>query len=203
MRALITLISAFGIGISVAAPVGPIGVLVVQRVIARGRLAGLLTGLGVATADGFYAIIAAFGLSALSTFLISIQTPVRLIGGLFLLYLGIKTLLARPAETAAVTGGSGASDYLSALALTITNPMTILMFAGIFAGAGLSAQPECAPLVVLGVFGGSIAWWLFLTTLVSLLRGRFNAAWMLWVNRISGAVILVFAAISLIGLIPS
>ncbi len=201
MRALITLISAFGIGISVAAPVGPIGVLVVQRVIARGRLAGLLTGLGVATADGFYAIIAAFGLSALSTFLISIQTPVRLIGGLFLLYLGIKTLLARPAEKAAVTSGSGASDYLSALALTITNPMTILMFAGIFAGAGLSAQPECAPLVVLGVFSGSIAWWLFLTTLVSLLRGRFNAVWMLWVNRISGAVILAFALIALFGLI--
>jgi len=160
-----------------------------------------LSGAGVATADGIYATFAAFGLSALSTLLISVQTSVRLIGGLFLLYLGIRTFFLRPADhaaTAASRGGIG--DYVSALALTITNPITILSFATIFAGAGLSSDAACAPLIVAGVFIGSMMWWFTLTTAVVVLRGRFTPTIMLWINRASGVIILAFALVTLIGL---
>ncbi len=190
---------------------GPLGVLTIQRTLARGRLAGFLTGLGVATADGVYASFAAFGFAALSNFLISIQSPVRLIGGAFLLYLGIKTLLSKPAAQAAAVGaqsivpaGSRWSDYLSALALTITNPVTILAFAAIFAGSGIAGttgMSACAPFVVAGVFGGSILWWLVLTTGVSALRSRFTPALMVWINRLSGAIIITFALVALVGLL--
>ncbi|MFN8531592.1 MAG: LysE family translocator [Anaerolineae bacterium] len=199
---LISLLKALVIGVSVAAPVGPIGILVINRVLARGRWAGLRTGLGVATADSFYAAIAAFGLAALQNLLISAQTPVRLIGGLFLLYLGYKTMRSVPADHAAQsTSSGGLSDYVSALALTITNPMTILMFTGIFAGANLSGEMGGAPFIVIGVFCGSVLWWLFLSTVTSLLRGRFTPAVMVWVNRLSGSVIIAFAVVTLAGLL--
>lgn len=186
---------------------GPLGVLTIRRTLAHGRLAGFVTGLGVATADGLYSIVAAFSLSLIANTLIGIQTPVRLIGGLFLLYLGIKTLLAKPAEDAAQAGGTGLLGmYGSALALTITNPMTIIAFAGIFAGAGLAlggegASPLLPLLVVIGVFSGSALWWFTLTSVVNVLRGRFTPRVMKWVNRISGAVIIAFALNTLAGLI--
>lgn len=180
--------------------------LTIRRTLAHGRLAGLVTGLGVATADGLYSVVAAFSLSLIANLLIGIQTPVRLIGGVFLLYLGIKTLLAKPAENAANAEGSGlAGMYGSALALTITNPMTIIAFAGIFAGAGLAlggadSSPLLPLLVVIGVFSGSALWWFALTAAVSVLRGRFTPRVMQWVNRISGAVIIAFAVNTLAGL---
>jgi threonine/homoserine/homoserine lactone efflux protein len=193
--------------VSVAAPVGPLGVLTIRRTLAHGRLAGFVTGLGVATADGLYSIVAAFSLSFIANTLIGIQTPVRLIGGIFLLYLGIKTLLAKPAENAAAAGGTGLLGmYGSALALTITNPMTIIAFAGIFVGAGLElggegASPLLPLVVVIGVFSGSALWWFTLTSVVNVLRGRFTPRVMQWVNRISGAVIIAFALNTLAGLI--
>lgn len=201
------LVSSLLIGVSVAAPVGPIGVLTIRRTLAHGRLAGLVTGLGVATADAFYSIIAAFGLTLLADFLISIQMPIRLVGGLFLLYLGIKTLLTMPATHAAHAEGRNlVGMYTSALALTATNPMTILAFAGIFVGSGLmmdggAASPVESLLIVVGVFSGSLLWWLFLSGGVSLLRERFTPGMMRWVNRISGGIIVAFALITLYGLI--
>jgi threonine/homoserine/homoserine lactone efflux protein len=193
--------------VSVAAPVGPIGVLTIRRTLAHGRLAGLITGLGVATADAFYSTIAAFGLTLLADFLISIQMPIRLVGGLFLLYLGIKTLMSTPADHAAQAEGRNlVGMYTSALALTATNPMTILAFAGIFVGSGLmldggAASPVESVLIVIGVFCGSLLWWLFLSGGVSLARERFTPAMMRWVNRISGGFIIAFALVTLYGLI--
>jgi threonine/homoserine/homoserine lactone efflux protein len=198
--------------LSVAAPVGPIGVLVIHRTLARGRSAGLFTGFGVATADAIYASFAAFGITLLSNLLISLASPVRLIGGLFLLYLGIKTMISKPAEKAAASNGetdnpkTGArlSDYFSALALTITNPMTIVMFAGIFAGVGFAdasvTDSSCAPFIVAGVFAGSVLWWLILSGTTGVLRSRFTPRVMLWINRASGAIIIAFAVVSLAGL---
>lgn len=191
---------------SVAAPVGPIGVLTIRRTLAHGWLAGLITGLGVATADAFYSTIAAFGLTLLADFLISIQMPIRLVGGVFLLYLGIRTLVSTPATHAAQAEGRNlVGMYTSALALTATNPMTILAFAGIFVGSGLmmdggAASPAESVLIVIGVFSGSLLWWLFLSGGVSLLRERFTPEMMRWVNRISGGVIIAFALVTLYGL---
>jgi threonine/homoserine/homoserine lactone efflux protein len=191
-------ISAFIIGISIAAPVGPIGVLVIRRSLAEGRLMGLTSGLGAAAADTFYGFIAAFGLSAISSLLVSASLPLRIFGAAFLAYLGIKTLLSRPSDKAAEAKSSTnlLSAFLSTLALTITNPMTILSFLGIFAGMGLEAvtgNTFAASVMVLGVFAGSAAWWLLLSTGVSLFRERIDSGVMLWVNRLSGLIILGFA----------
>ncbi|WP_149402937.1 LysE family translocator [Dictyobacter arantiisoli] len=186
------------IGLSVAAVVGPMSVLCIQRTLRRGFRYGLLSGLGVACADALYGSVAAFGLSMIGTLIIDQQAWIRLIGGLFLLYLGGKTLLARPAEHAASVAVKTANlvgAYLSTLLLTLTNPLTILSFAAIFAGFGVGSGKSnvwTALLVVGGVFSGSACWWLILTGAVSLLRGRFTARWLLWIHRISGAVIALF-----------
>src|SRR5881409_981452 len=126
------------IGFSIAAPVGPIGVLCIRRTLAEGRLCGFASGLGAATADAVYGCVAGFGLTAVSNLLVSQQTWLRLIGGLFLCYLGVKSFFAGPAQTAAAPkSGALAGAYASTFLLTLTNPMTILSFAAVFAGLGL------------------------------------------------------------------
>jgi len=191
------------IGLSIAAPVGPIGVLCIRRTLAEGRLTGLVSGLGAATADSVYGCIAGFGLTFISNFLVSQQAWLRLIGGAFLCYLGIRTLLAKPAgQAAAVQGGGLFGAYASTFFLTLTNPLTILSFAAIFAGLGLSATHGSylsAGLLVAGVFAGSACWWLFLSTAVGAFRIRFRVSGLQWVNRISGVIILGFGVIALIG----
>jgi threonine/homoserine/homoserine lactone efflux protein len=189
------------IGFSIAAPVGPIGVLCIRRTLTEGRASGLVSGLGAATADAVYGSIAGFGLTLISGFLVAQQTWLRLIGGAFLCYLGIRTLLAAPAEGAAPVKENGlVGAYASTLFLTLTNPLTILSFAAIFAGLGLastSGNYVSAAILVLGVFIGSAAWWLLLSGGVSLLRSRFGARAMRWVNRISGGIITIFGVLAL------
>lgn len=186
------------IGLSVAAPVGPIGVLCIRRTLAQGRLTGLVSGLGAATADALYGLLAAFGLTVITDVLVAQTDVLRLVGGLFLLYLGVRTLLAAPADDAAQTRqarGGLLGAYGSTFALTLTNPMTVLAFLGIFAGLGAGAAQGygSALVMVAGVFVGSALWWSLLSGGVSLLRGRFDAGWMRWVNRLSGVIILLFA----------
>jgi len=192
------------IGFSIAAPVGPIGVLCIRRTLADGRISGLLSGLGAASADAIYGCIAGFGLTVISNFLVSQQTWIRLIGGLFLCYLGIKTLLTKPAQEAAqIKKNSLMGAYGSTFLLTLTNPMTILSFAAIFAGLGLASSSgdySSAAMLVLGVFCGSAAWWLLLSGIVGFLRDRFNFSIMLWVNRISGLIITGFGVFALTSL---
>lgn len=192
------------IGFSIAAPVGPIGVLCIRRTLADGRAAGLATGLGAASADAVYGAVAGLGLTVVSGLLLSQQSLIRLVGGLFLCYLGVQTLRAGPAEQAAGAQGSGLlGAYASTFALTLTNPATILMFLAVFAGLGV-AQTGGAPaaaLLILGVFLGSALWWLLLSGGVSLLRERFTPRAMRWVNRCSGATILAFGLLALGGLL--
>ncbi len=192
------------IGFSIAAPVGPIGVLCIRRTLADGRLSGLVSGLGAATADMLYGCVAGFGLTFISGFLVGQQLWLRLFGGLFLLYLGIKTLLSKPSEQAAKADGSGLlGAYVSTFLLTVTNPLTILSFVAIFAGLGLantSGSYASAFILVLGVFLGSALWWFLLVGGVGLFRTKFNTQGLLWVNRISGMIITVFGVIALAGL---
>jgi threonine/homoserine/homoserine lactone efflux protein len=193
------LLSGFIIGISIAAPVGPIGILVIRRSLAEGRLMGLVSGLGAATADASYGFIAAFGLTAISSLLTSLSLPLRIFGAIFLAYLGIKTLLSKPSEKAAEAKAASnmLSAFLSIFILTITNPMTIIAFLGIFAGLGLenvTGDSFSATITVLGVFAGSAAWWLILSFGVSLFRERIDASVMLWINCLSGIIILCFVA---------
>jgi threonine/homoserine/homoserine lactone efflux protein len=192
------------IGISIAAPVGPIGVLCIQRTLTEGRLSGLVSGLGAATADAIYGVIAGFGLTFISSFLVAQQSWLRLIGGAFLCYLGIRTLLSKPAEVDVQIQSKGLmGNYFSIFILTLTNPLTILSFAAIFAGLGLvqgDGDYTSAILMVLGVFTGSALWWLILSQSVGLFRMRVTPQWMGWINRFSGCLILIFGILALISL---
>jgi threonine/homoserine/homoserine lactone efflux protein len=193
------------IGFSIAAPMGPIGILCIRRTLAEGRLTGFVSGLGAASADAVYGSIAAFGLTAVSAFLVTQILWLRLIGGIFLFYLGIQTFRAKPASLAAEARGGGlTSAFLSTFFLTLTNPITILSFAAIFAGLGLGqtrGNLGGAAAMVAGVFLGSAAWWLTLSALVGAFRERINEKTLVWVNRIAGAIILVFGLVALQGLI--
>ncbi len=192
------------LGLSIAAPVGPIGVLCIRRTLAEGRAIGFASGLGAATADALYGCVAAFGLTAISGALLGGRVWLGVLGGLFLLYLGARTFIAPPAERSAdATRGRGwPGAYLSTLLLTLTNPMTILSFVAIFAGLGLGESVgnyALAAWLVAGVFLGSALWWLMLSAGVSLLRARFDANALRWVNRLSGGVIFVFGLAALFG----
>jgi threonine/homoserine/homoserine lactone efflux protein len=193
------------IGFSIAAPVGPIGILCIRRTLAEGRLTGFVSGLGAASADAVYGSIAAFGLTAISAFLVTQILWLRLIGGIFLLYLGVQIFRAKPASQAAEARGGGLpSAFLSTFFLTLTNPMTILSFAAIFAGLGLGQthwNMGAAGMLVAGVFLGSAAWWLTLSALVGIFRERINERTLMWVNRIAGVIILAFGLFALQGLI--
>jgi threonine/homoserine/homoserine lactone efflux protein len=193
------------IGFSIAAPVGPIGVLCIRRTLADGRAAGLLSGLGAASADAIYGCVAGFGMTLISSFLVNQQNWIRLIGGTFLCYLGVKTLFTKPAQNPADVKKKGfLGSYASTFFLTLTNPMTILSFAAIFAGLGLASlnsNYSSAGILVLGVFFGSAAWWFLLSGVVGFFREKFNLTAMQWVNRISGVFILGFGVFALISLI--
>jgi threonine/homoserine/homoserine lactone efflux protein len=215
------------IGFSIAAPVGPIGVLCIRRTLANGRLSGFLSGLGAATADACYGSVAALGLTFISTILIEQQIWLRLVGGVFLCYLGLRTFFERPAgsvsslplappagdfELGTIQDASPPSaralmaDYASTFLLTLTNPLTILSFAAIFAGLGVwdtGGSAASAMLLVLGVFCGSASWWLVLSTAADVLRVRFlKPQSLVWVNRISGLIIGGFGLAALVSVVP-
>ena len=193
-----TLIKGFVIGISIAAPVGPIGVLCIRRTLANGRLAGFVSGMGAASADMVYGAIAAFGLTAISGLLVENAFWLRVGGGAFLLYLGVKTLLEKPSdEPAEAKAGGLGGMYLSTFFLTISNPMTILSFAAIFAGTMIGETNASPPVMVAGVFAGSATWWLTLSFGVGILRDKLTATHMAWINRISGGIIIVFGIYAL------
>ena len=143
-------------------------------------------------------------MTLITSFLVSQQMWIHLIGGLFLVYLGIKTTFTRPAERAAAAKADGfVGAYVSTFLLTLTNPLTILSFAAIFAGIGVGGASKSylsATLVVCGVFLGSVTWWCILTSGISLLRKRFTARWLSWINRVSGVIILLFGILALLSL---
>ena len=199
------LLKGLAIGFSIAAPVGPIGVLCIRRTLSEGRASGLVSGLGAATADAIYGCIAGFGLTFISSFLVSQQVWLRLIGGVFLCYLGLKTLLAKPVEQTTLVKGNGLiGAYTSTFFLTLTNPMTIISFAAIFAGMGLantSGNYTSAGILVLGVFIGSALWWFLLSGGFSLFRETFDIHGLKWVNRISGVIIAGFGVFALLSVI--
>jgi len=192
------------IGFSIAAPVGPIGVLCIRRTLAEGRISGFVSGMGAATADALYGCIAGFGVTYVSNFLIGQQFSFRLIGALFLGYLGARIFFSKPAEAPSKAEGKGlAGAYASTLLLTLTNPVTILAFAAIFAGLGLGnlgGNYTAGMLLVLGVFLGSAAWWLFLSMGVGLFRTWFNGPRLRWVNRLSGVIIGGFGFLAFLSL---
>ena len=191
----------FLIGLSIAAPVGPIGILCIRRTLAEGKLTGFLSGMGAASADMVYGAIAAFGLTIISSSLVDNSFWLRVVGGCFLLYLGVKTFLEKPADHAAQANRGGYfGAYISTFFLTITNPMTILSFTAIFAGTMFLGNPGSPIVLVAGVFAGSAAWWLALSLGVGLIRNRLNQNFMMWINRVSGLIIIAFGVAALVSI---
>jgi len=192
------------IGLSVAVPVGPMALLCIRRTLAFGRTAGLVSGVGVATADAIYGGIAAFGLTSISSFLVDVQDVVRIGGGAFLCYLG-WTIARSTANFVTQNGGregeSGyTAAYLSTLGLTLTNPATILSFAAIFSGFGVAAEgagSASAVTLVSGVFVGSTLWWIVLTTGTGRLRGWLTSARLTLLNRVCGSAIFIFGILAI------
>ena len=184
-------------GFVLAATVGPMWVLCLRRTLAYGALTGFVSGMGIAAADGLYGAVAAFGLTAVSGFLLAQGFWIGLAGGLFLVYLGVKALLAKPAANGDTPRpASLAQAFASTLGLTLANPPTILAFAAIFAGLGLAASADyaAAALVTMGVFLGSAAWWVLLAAFAGRLRARLGPRLLRAVNVVSGVTILGFAA---------
>ena len=184
------------IGLSIAVPVGPIGILCIRRTLAQGRIVGFLSGLGAATADALYGAMAGFGLTVLSNFLIGHRSWLHLIGGGLLCILGVKTFFSKPSERGgSIDGDSLWHAYLSTFFLTLTNPMTIFFFAAVFAGLGVVSANDhyvSSGIMVLGVFIGSAMWWLILSGFTGILQGLFNVKRLQWLNRVSGLIIIGF-----------
>lgn len=191
------------VGFSIAAPVGPIGILCIRRSLAGGWTAGLFTGLGAAMADAIYGSLAAFGLAGITGFLVRQQDWVQTLGGLFLCWLGVRVFLSDVDGRATVeVPDSTRMGFLSALLLTLTNPLTILSFTAVFAGmgfGGVSSDYLAAGCLVAGVFIGSMAWWVTLASAVSLFNSRMNASPMGWINRLSGTVLALFGLLAVFG----
>lgn len=188
------------LGLAVAAPLGPIGALCVNRTLEHGLWAGVAGGLGTALADAVYAALAAIGFAAFAAALAVVDVPLRLVGGAFLAWLGWKSLSPAPVRAAAEARASDLAGTAAAtFFLTITNPMTILAFAAMFAGLGLadSPHPADALVVVVGVFLGSLLWWFILSGGVALARTRLPDSLSRWVSRISGVILLAFAAFAI------
>jgi len=183
------------IGLSIAAPVGPIGLLVIQRTLLHGRTTGLATGLGAAAADALYGAVGAFGVSTLIQALQGARVPLALGGGAFMLWLAWRTWQAAPPDRAAkVTDARGlAGAFAGTFLLTLSNPATIFSFIAIFGSLGARGPVTSPWPMIAGVLVGSALWWLFLCAVVGRLRARFDARWQRRVNHVSAALLAAFA----------
>ena len=195
------------IGFSIAAPVGQIGILCIRRTLAEGRVVGLVSGAGAATADLFYGFVAAFGITLISGFIQHpvVQIIVKLFGGLFLCYLGYSIFRSTPAAEAnsQVATRNLAGAYFSTFALTITNPATIVLYSSVFATLSVTQGDYwLAALIVLGVFSGSMLWWVILSLGVGYLRTRVTSQMLRWINMASGLVLVVIGLLALVNLFP-
>lgn len=192
------------IGFAMAVPVGPIGIMCIRKTLTEGRLRGLIIGLGAATADMLYGCVAAFGLTIISNTLVSQKIWIRLVGGALMLFLGVRTFRARPADPNIPTNSSGIlRSYLTTVFLTLTNPMTIFAFIAVFAalGLGIGLSYFSASVLVVGVFIGSCLWFLLLSSGVTLFRKKLDLVGLRWVNKIAGVLIIISGVIAIVSLL--
>jgi len=194
MSLTLLILKSAGVGLAVAAPVGPMSLLCMRRTLAEGWRRGLATGAGIAVGDGLYAAVAALGLAGVTAFANAHQSMLHLAAGLFLLWLGLATLRRREADAARLTASSALSAFWQSILLTLTNPPTIIMFAAIFAALAPKSglRPDEAAATVAGVVAGSLIWWCGVVALVSGLCHAIGPAVRRWIDRIAGAVLVLF-----------
>jgi len=212
------LIQGIVFGFFLALPVGPVGVLCVQRTLAEGRMHGLLSGLGAAFGDALYGAVAAFGISAVKDWLEAHQDDLRIVGGVVLLVLAARTIFGkggraprsskRDVNENRVVTHSLVKDFVSTFMLAVTNPITLIAFAGLLATLGITeagASVGNASILVVGVFAGSAAWWVAISTTAGILRPFVDGTYQAWMNRVSAMILLgfgVYALLSGFGITP-
>jgi threonine/homoserine/homoserine lactone efflux protein len=192
-------LKGLAIGFAMAIPVGPIGILCIRKTLTEGRLRGLVIGLGAATADLFYASVAAFGLTFISDTLVSERFWIRLVGGALLLFLGIKIFRALPTDPKIqINNGGILKSYLTTVFLTLTNPITIFAFLAVFAALGFDSELRFFSAIVLvaGVFIGSCLWFLLLGSGTVLFRNKLDIVGLRWINIIAGTLIIISSLIA-------
>ena len=201
---LIYLLDGIIVGFSASVPLGPIGVLCIQRTLNRGRLAGFVSGLGAAMSDTIYAIVAGFGLSLVLDVIEAQMFWLQLAGAIILIVMGVKIFLTNPAIQLRRQKNKNTSliqDFVSTFIITITNPLAIFLFIAAFSVVGGEKQFDMQLMLVSGVFIGAASWWLTLTSLVGLFRKKINLRRLYWINKIAGSTIVILVVVASITLL--
>ena len=198
---IIYLLKGIAIGFSLAAPVGPVGVLCIRRTLAYGSKRGIIVGLSAASADMIYGVVAAFGVTLISDFIAQQQNWIRLGGGILLLVLGYRTFFSSPATDMTTDGKNrDTRTFVSTFFLTLTNPMTLFAFAAVFAGIGLDKTMSLhsyAIFFVAGIFLGSLSWFLLLTSLVHFFHDIITTTGLITINKVAGALLVLFGMVAI------
>lgn len=201
---LMLILKGILIGLLVSIPLGPIGVLVIQRTVNKSRMAGLLSGMGAALSDTLYAIIAGFSLTYVVEFIREYEIMFQSIAALVVLGLGIHIFFKNPAadlKQHRLRGNTHFKDILSTFLVTFSNPLSVFVFLAIFTSSGVVIsleQPYHAFLVILGVFTGTFIWWFSLSGIVSLFRHKMNLRVLWWINKTAGVLMVVFVLATII-----
>ena len=194
----IALLKGIVIGLVASIPLGPIGVMCIQRTLSKSHRSGFISGLGAATADSLFATVALFSLTVVMSFIENYIAIIKALGGISVIIVGMAIFLKNRAGK-----GSLWSDYLSLFFITLANPAFILIFVALFAAWGISYDGigfTDGMIMILGVLGGASLWWFTLTFCVSLLRKKFRPRHLLWINRVTGAVIVVLGAMAILSI---
>ena len=194
---ILSFIQGIGIGLMVSAPLGPIGILVIQRTLNKGKISGFFTGLGAAAADIFYAFIAGFGIAFITKLLTEYQDQIRIVGGLVLLIFAYTTFTANVTKQIRKRKAGKQNyyaDFFSTFFLTISNPVPFVVFGIAFATLSMAQLNWSSVLVILGgVVSGAILWWFGLVSFVNMFRAKFKLKQLWWVNKITGIIVAAFA----------
>ena len=200
------LIKGLIVGFLASIPLGPVGVLCIQRTINKGRYSGLISGMGAATVDMFFALVAALGLTYIINFIEEQQFLIQLIGGGVLIFLGTKIFNTNPIKQIRKhrrKKNKLIEDYLSVFFLTLSNPLALFLFVAAFAGIGMVTSKDSSlksALIILGVFLGAMLWWSVLTSLIDLFRKRFRLKQLWWINKIAGVLIIIFGVAAMLSI---
>ncbi len=192
------------IGLLVSIPLGPIGVLVIQRTVNKSRMAGLLSGMGAALSDTVYAIIAGFSLTFVIDFIRAHEMLFQVIGAVVVLALGIHIFFTNPVKDIRrnrLRGNTHFQDIISSFLVTFSNPLTVFVFLAVFTSSGVAVsleQPYHSFFVILGILTGAFLWWFSLSGIVSLFRHKINLRILWWINKSAGAIIILFVLITAI-----
>lgn len=200
---LITLLKGFIVGLGASIPLGPLGVLCVQKTLSKGRNSGFITGLGASFSDTLYAAISLLGLAFIENLIDKNRDIVMIIGGAIIIYIGIRIFLTNPIKQIRQknTNKKHIQDFIEAFLMTVTNPGAIFLILGLLAAVGININDsEVRPsvtIILLGVFSGSVVWWFTLSTGINLFRKKFRIRQLMMINRVSGAIMGVLGIIAM------